>query len=390
VATAITRAEKLLSLVDLPGATVVNTGIALLHLPVAQARTQLTEHLAALEKAATGESGRSRLIVLSDERLNSLELYGPQDEVKRAEEYLKRVDRELPPSRRTIRYYKLMNVPVVDVADSIRQLLGIAIAARDAEEAKPAPPTPQAPIPGRPPLELAGRPAAPGQPPPPPQADPARKAPKPATPAGAAPADVEVVALESQNILVVTGSKEVHEEVARILEHLDKRKGQVLIEVAIMQVTGDDSLDFGVEFLKESVKKDGTTHNYGTGYGLGQQASTTGTGFPNVLNLSSFAGTAFRYLKPDEVSVLVKALSTKSNVNILSQPLLLVNDNENADFTTKVSEPTVAVSQGTVGNITSFAGFAEAVTSLRITPQIAAGGYLNLKITQNFEEFTGS
>ena len=43
-----------------------------------------------------------------------------------------------------------------------------------------------------------------------------------------------------------------------------------------------------------------------------------------------------------------------------------------------------------MGNVTSFAGFAEAVTSLKIVPHISTDGYLNLKITQNFEEFTGS
>jgi general secretion pathway protein D len=176
--------------------------------------------------------------------------------------------------------------------------------------------------------------------------------------------------------------------VRKILENLDRRKGQVLIEVAIIQVTGDDSLDFGLEGLSEDVKSGGGLAG-GTGYGLGTQTDTNATGFPDRQTVPNFQGGALRYMNRD-ISILLKALATKSSVNILSQPLLLVNDNEDADFTTKVSEPTVAVSQGTVGNVTSFAGFAEAVTALRITPQISPEGYLNLKITQSFEEFTGS
>lgn len=202
--------------------------------------------------------------------------------------------------------------------------------------------------------------------------------------------DIEVVALEGQNTLVVVGNQAVHDEVKHIIENLDKRKGQVLIEVAIVQVTGDDSLDFGVEFLRETIHKDGKILSGGTGSGQGTQVDTNTTGFPNAHSLGTFTGAAFRYLKPDEVSILFKALQTRSSVNILSQPHIVVRDNEDADFTTKVSEPTVAVSQGTVGNITSFAGFAEAVTALKITPQISTEGYLNLKITQNFEEFTGA
>jgi general secretion pathway protein D len=403
VATAIARAERLLSLVDVPGETIVNVSMTLKFLSVSQARAQLTDHLAALEKATTGESGKGRLITLSDERLNTLDLYGPEFEVIKAQEYLKRVDRELPPARRTIQYYKLKNVPVVEVADQVRQLLGIALAARQGEEARV---TPQAPSPlaGKPGAELAGKPVPPtpaATPPGQPQqqlesqksptAPPKSAARMPAQPTTSPLLqDIEVVALEGLNTLVVVGNQSVHEEVKHILENLDKRKGQVLIEVAIIQVTGDDSLNFGVEGLREKIHKDGKVFSGGTGFGLGTQTDTNTTGFPDAQTLSSFTGAAFRYLNPGEISVLFSALATNSNVNILSQPHLVVRDNEDADFTTKVSEPTVAVSQGTVGNVTSFAGFAEAVTSLKIVPHISTDGYLNLKITQNFEEFTGS
>jgi general secretion pathway protein D len=400
VATAITRAERLLSLVDIPGETVINVSLLLKFLSVSQAKAQLTDHLAALEKSATGESGKGRLITLSDERLNTLELYGPEAEVKKAEEYLKRVDRELPPARRTIQYYKLKNVSVVEVADSVRQLLGIALSARQVGDAQAAAPTSgpaPSPVAGKPNQDLVGKPVPPvpaaapqpGQQPAPPAPKQSSKQPHLAS-SSPLLQDIEVVPLEGQNTLVVVGNQAVHDEVKHIIENLDKRKGQVLIEVAIIQVTGDDSVDFGVDFLRETIHKDGQVFSGGSGAGQGTQVDTNTTGFPNAHTLGSFTGAAFRYLKPDEVSILFKALQTNSSVNILSQPHLMVRDNEDADFTTKVSEPTVAVSQGTVGNITSFAGFAEAVTSLKITPQISTEGYLNLKITQNFEEFTGS
>jgi len=402
VSSAIGRAEHLLSLVDVPGELVLNLTVNLQFLSVAQAKAQLVEHLEAVEKASTGEAGKSRLITIADERLNTLDLYGPEPEVKKAEDYLKRVDREVPPARRTIQYYKLTNVPVLEVADTVRQLLGVALAARQGDEQRQAQGTAPA-LAGRPNADLAGRPQAPA---------PAAAPPGPTPPAAptAAPAahsrpaarlpgqgaqslalqDIDVVPIEGLNTLVVVGKQSVHEEVKRIIENVDKRKGQVLIEVAIIQVTGDDSLTFGIEWLRQSTHGDGKQFNGGTGFGGGTQTDATGAGFPTQQNLTSFTGGAFRYLNPGEVSILFTALTTKSNVNILSQPHLVVRDNEDADFTTKVSEPTVAVSQGTVGNITSFAGFAEAVTSLKIIPQISTGGYINLKITQNFEEFTGA
>ncbi len=187
---------------------------------------------------------------------------------------------------------------------------------------------------------------------------------------------------------MVIANAAVHEEVKKILENLDKRKGQVLIEVAILQVTGDDSLETGIDVLFQDVRKDGAQVNAGIAGGA-TQADPGGVGFPTTANLSSFKGGAFRYVKPDDITALIRLVSTKAGVNILSQPLLLVNDNEAATFSTKVSEPTIATSQGTVGNVTSFAGFAEAVTELSITPTLSPDGYLNLRITQSFEEFSG-
>jgi general secretion pathway protein D len=406
VAKAIERAEKLLSMVDLPGEAILSRIVQLSHLNAPQAKMQLGEHLQALEKAMTGETGKARLVVLPDERLNTLELMGPEWEVKQAEEYLKQIDRQLPPTRRTIQYYKLKNVAVADIADSVRQLLGLAIAASESEEAKLRSPTAPSPLSGRPTAPLTGAPTLPpGVVPPETRPQEAHKPDLARPPAsgrtgigrGGFPGmgaglnpDIEVVPLEGMNTLVVVGKESVQEDVKKILENLDKRKGQVLIEVAIIQVTGNDSLDTGIEALFNQKRQNGTQVNGGTGFGQGTQADPGSVGFPTTQTVAGFTGGAFRYLKPDDISVLIKALATTSNVNILSQPLLLVNDGEDATFVTKVSEPTTATSQGTATTTTSFAGFADATTSLKIVPQISPGGYLNLKITQSFEEFTGT
>jgi general secretion pathway protein D len=408
-ASAVQRAEKLLALVDVAGDPIVAVPVVLRNIAAAQAKTQVVEFVQAVDRVTTGEQGRTRLEVLSDDRLNQVHLVGREPDVQRAREYLGQVDLQLASVQRTIGYYRLRNVPVQDVVDSVRQFLGLAVTVREGDRRR-AGAKPAGPLHGAPVRELAGLPALPPTvtPPPPaggapraeaeegqePPAPTAPQAPRPSKSgvgpsSTGSPADIEVAALEAQNTLVVIGNAAVHEEVKKILENLDKRKGQVLIEVAILQVTGDDSLETGVEVLFQEDRSNGAKVQGGTGFGQSTQADPGGTGFPTQQVLGSFTGGALRYLKTDEISALIRLVSTKSSVNILSQPILLVNDNEAANFTTKVSEPTVAVSQGTVGNVTSFAGFAEAVTSLSITPQISPEGYLNLKITQSFEEFTG-
>ncbi len=393
-AASVQRAEKLLSLLDVPGDPIAFSSVVLLHVTATQARSQVAEFAQAVDKLATGEAGRARLELLADERLNQLHLVGRAEDVKRAEEFLKSVDRELPSVKRSIAYFKIRHVPVVEIADHIRQFLGLPAGGKGATRkggTKTA-----GPLSGAPNRELTGAAQFPAgvTPPAKPRTDETPEI-EPAAPSGDGPRapspgkDIEVVPIESQNTLVVIATQAIHEEVARILEKLDRRRGQVLIEVAILQVTGDDQMDLGIEALFNNAQSNGNVVSGGTGFGQGTQADPTGQGFPTQQNVSGFTGGAFRFLRPDDLSVLVKAISTKAHVNIMSQPLLLVNDNEDANFTTKVSEPTIVTSQGNTSTQTSFAGFADATTSLSITPQISPDRYLNLKITQSFEEFSG-
>lgn len=385
-ATAVQRAEKLLAILDVPGEPIVVVPMPLSFLASSQAKTQITEFMQAMEKVTTGEAGRSRLEIMSDERLNQIHLIGHAGDVKRAQEYLLTLDRQLPSVQRTIAYYRLKNVAAKDIVDNVRQFLGMPASSRGSDRKKTA--SGNSPVSGKPSRDLSGGPTLPPtvMPPAKLREDAAEAAPQEIAP-GSAPSksastgDVEVFPLEAQNTLVVIANQAVHDEVKKILENLDRRRPQVLIEVAILQVTGDDSLESGVDILFKN--GNGTI---GGGIGSG---TAGGSAFPTPPDLPNFSGGALRYLKTDEISALIKLVSTQSQVNILSQPLLLVNDNEDANFTTKVSEPTTVTSQGTSTTQTSFAGFADATTSLTITPQVSPDGYINLKIAQSFEEFSG-
>ncbi len=397
-AAAVRRAEKLLGLIDVVGEPIVVASVILKSLQASSAKTRVAEFVQAIEKVQTGEVGRARIEILADERLNQLTFVGREVEVKSAQDFLAQIDIQLPSVLRTIGYYRLKNVPVAELVDTVRQFLGLSPLGLTGSRGGGTPERRSSGLPGAPRRDLAGAPVMPpGVTPPPVAGRPLVEPPQEGQPplvgepktSPAASGDVEVLALEGQNTLVVIANAAVHEEVKKILENLDKRKGQVLIEVAILQVTGDDSLETGVEVLFQDTRGNGAKVAGGLGSGTATQTDPGGTGFPTTHTLSSFQGGAFRYVKPDDISALIKLVSTKAGVNILSQPLLLVNDNEPATFSTKVSEPTIAVSQGTVGNVTSFAGFAEAVTELSITPTLSPDGYLNLRITQSFEEFTG-
>lgn len=375
VASSIKRAEKMLTLLDVPGEKVGTADVPVKNLDAAKALTSLTKYLQALNKARTGEAGLGRLTVLPDERLNVLRLVGPEKEIAEAVEYLARIDVDSPTAKRSIRYYRLKNVAVADITDYVRQLLGVALASRTQQTEGSAPGqatqgATRTPQPVRPPMRP--RPVQ-GQ-----------------TDSEASADGLDIIPVDGLNTLVVAGDELVHTEVKSILENLDRRKGQVLIEVAIVQVTGDKSSDLGIEFLQlNDARHNNQQIDHGTGFGIGSQSDKERRGFPTTDTLSSIAGGAFRFVKHDQLQVLIAALATKSNVSIVSQPILLVNDNEQASFTTKTSEPTTTTSQGTATTNVSFNGFADATTALKITPHISPDHYVNMEITQTFEEFTG-
>lgn len=402
VSSSVKRLEKLLQLLDVPGEPVTTVSARVINISVDKAQSLLSDYLQAVGKAKTGESSKDKIAYVKDERLGTLHLIGPAEELKVAQDFLKIIDVDSPSARRTIRYYKLKNVAVKDTVEYVSQLLGVALSARAAEKqgndaaaskvasdftpAQPLVPINPQPVVAAPPSialppPISNKPNAKGA-----------STTKGTFNGGDLPADL--IPVEGLNTLVVAGDATVHQEVEAILENLDRRKGQVLIEVAIVQVTGDDSIDLGIEGLTTGNARNNKDQiDGGTGFGIGKQTDERTRGFPTQTALSALTGGAFRYVQSDTLQVVLTALAGKSNVAIVSQPQLLVNDNEQGSFTTKVSQPTTVVQRSdsaTNTNLQSFGGFADATTSLEITPRISPDNYLNLEIVQTFEEFTGT
>jgi general secretion pathway protein D len=381
VGSSLKRVEKILSVIDVPSDPVQTASVTVQNVSVEHAFSMISEYQLALGKNSAGDAPKDRLAIIKDERLNLLHLIGPEKDVKLAQAWLQLIDKHAPGEKRSIRYYRLKNVAVKDIVDHVGQLLGLALVARNERPAPQVPPIPQPPAP----LTVADRPG---------MSSVAKSAPiiiKPLATSARTEVPADLIPVEGLNMLVVAGDDSVHDEVESILANLDLRKSQVLIEVAIVQVTGDEGLDLGVEGLGlTDSNKNRNKADFGSGFGVGNQNDTQERGFPTETTLDALTGGAFRFVKGDQFQVILAALGTKSNVSIVSQPLLLVNDNEEASFTTKVSEPTTVTSQ-TGGNpsLTSFGGFADATTALKITPHISPDGYLNLEIVQTFEEFTG-
>ncbi len=193
----------------------------------------------------------------------------------------------------------------------------------------------------------AGMPQVPGQP------NLARPA---ATAGGAAPSaelftgEVKITADKTQNALVVQASGADIVTVRRLVEKLDRPRRQVFIEAVIMEVNLTNTTAFGVG-LHTAVP---VTTKDGTGFipisSSPGRINTLGT-LGNVQSLISlggfltgFAGPTSAALKDlginiPNMGIMIQALQSDSDVNVLSTPTLLAADNSEAEISVGQTVP---------------------------------------------------
>ncbi|HYE63743.1 MAG TPA: secretin N-terminal domain-containing protein [Phycisphaerales bacterium] len=197
-----------------------------------------------------------------------------------------------------------------------------------------------------------------------------------------------VVADEANNQILVKAPAGQQREFARLIEKLDQRRAQVYIEAKIVSVTWSD--DLRLAFETQLINANGSGGVLNTNFGLSSFA--TGNDITGVKTVATgLGGLTAAVIKSDQVPIIMHALQTKVNSRILSAPQLLVDDNEEAEIVSVDSQPTATTTQ-TTGNPsqTSFGGYEDAGTTLRVTPHISDGGYMGLEYEVILSSFTGS
>ncbi|HAK96613.1 MAG TPA: hypothetical protein DCM87_16880 [Planctomycetes bacterium] len=193
--------------------------------------------------------------------------------------------------------------------------------------------------------------------------------------------------------IILIAPEYIHEEVKNVLQTLDVRRPQVLFEVAILDIKSDGQINFGTEWT--TIDAQGGPRIRGSGfanYGVADRDNTAGAGFPDLTTVPTDVAGVFVGITKGEIGnvpLLIHMLQQTTDVNIRSTPLLLVNDNQEASFSSLQEEPTTTTSQGTSTTKVSFGGFVEAGTVLRITPHVSEGNYIRVDIDLKADNFYG-
>lgn len=193
------------------------------------------------------------------------------------------------------------------------------------------------------------------------------------------------------NSLIITAPEPLYRNIRAIIEKLDSRRAQVVIESLIVEVSADKSAEFGIQWQDLSgldsndTKVIGGTNFGGPGtniIGVAADASTAGRG----LNIGIVKGkiTLPGIGEVANLAFLARALETKANANILSQPNIQTLDNEEAKFLVGQNVPFVTGSftQPGSSSINPFQTFErqDIGLQLRVKPQISEGGVVRLAL----------
>ena len=201
----------------------------------------------------------------------------------------------------------------------------------------------------------------------------------------------QVQADPATNSLIITAPEPQYRQLRAVIDKLDARRAQVLVESLIVEVNTDKAAEFGIQWQ-------GALGNAGDGV-IGLMGSNFGIAGKNIINLASGAGAvapgkglnlgaAQRTNGVYVLGFLANFMESNGSGNVLSTPNLLTLDNEEAKIVIGENVPFVT------GQFTSTGGASGTVNpfqtierkdvglTLKVRPQINENGTVKLVIYQ--------
>lgn len=195
---------------------------------------------------------------------------------------------------------------------------------------------------------------------------------------------VRVMADELNNSILVWSTRNEFLKIESTLKRLDLPPTQVLIDASIIEVTLNDSLQYGLQWAFSGGAGGGRT-------GTGQLS--TGTNNPsNSGSLNIAAGSGFTYSlinSAGNVRVVLNALASQDLLKVISSPSLMVLDNHTATMAVGDQVPVLTSTTDiltTTGAVTSTVQYRDTGVSLAVTPSVNSGNLVTMQIDQTMTD----
>jgi general secretion pathway protein D len=215
--------------------------------------------------------------------------------------------------------------------------------------------------------------------PPPPQAVPGTTG-----RAAALSGDVTIVPDARANSLLIRSVRSDFQLIDAAVQQIDVRPLQVLIEVLIAEVQRDRSLSFGVDAKLPATQVRGSdnTTAEGTVSGAGSGSGSIGLG-DFVVKVLGLGGA--------DIEATLRAAAGRGDVSIMSRPVVITANNEQAEIVVGSQRPFIQVSRSLPTDAAvrdQIVQYKEVGTKLSVRPTISADGLVQLEVSQEVSNAT--
>lgn len=211
---------------------------------------------------------------------------------------------------------------------------------------------------------------------------------------GKAPAvtksNVNIQADESTNALVINAPPDILRNLKSVVNQLDVRRAQVMVEAIIAEVSLDKTREFGIQWVVEGSADDAPVGVINFGSLLAEPPYVDiGTGVSILAGKTSDTNST-RY------GAFLKALKGDADTNILSTPTLVTMDNEEAEIVVGENVPFVTGSYSSTGGGSTPTNPFQTIQrqdiglTLKVKPQVNEGSAIKLDITQEVSSVSSS
>lgn len=192
-----------------------------------------------------------------------------------------------------------------------------------------------------------------------------------------------IVADPARNQLLIKAPARAHEQLEQIIAQLDIRQPQVFLDIQIISVTTTDGFDWraGVDL---SIGQFEFFSDFGV---LGTGADSTLSGVPTAPVFGN-SGLTTGIIKSDFLPFVINTIASQGDTRFVSQPQLLVNDNQEARYESAAIVPFAETTQNASTTTTGQGGTASAGTIVEVRPRISKAGEVTLDLSLELSSFT--
>lgn len=196
--------------------------------------------------------------------------------------------------------------------------------------------------------------------------------------------EVSIASDASTNSLIINASRADYLRLKEVIQALDIKRRQVLVEATLLEVSLTKDEGMGVELRGTASWDEGAVVGQ-TDFGSLSNLVSNPLALTDLTIAAASSGTITLpggIVIPSQAA-LITAVSRNQDVNVLSSPTILATDNEEAEIIVGENVPFVTSTSTDPSNLNNTFNQIERQDvgiTLRITPQISTGDFVTLKI----------